>query len=170
MENNSAPKKRRWRLNLFDVIVICVIIIAGIAFTLVTRASRGTGISVSSGTAATVRYTVELTGMHADAAYLVEPGHVLTDRVEKRTLGTVVAVEVIPYENSTKNILDGNWYNNIVPGRMTAVVLLESAASETDSAIVVDGGFLVRAGLPVSANGPGYVGSGYIISVVRDGE
>ena len=170
MDKNTTPQKRRWRLNLFDIIVICILIAAGIVFLMVSRASRGTGLTVSSGTSTTVRYMIELSNMTESTTKLIQEGDIIYDRVEKRTLGKVASFVIEPFKQSTRNYNTGDTEMLEKPGRYTAFLILETAAQETDSSIIVDGGFLVRSGLPVSANGPRYAGIGYIISVERDGE
>ena len=74
-ENN---KKIRWKLNLFDLLVILVVlaVAAGVVF-LRYQQSRASQASQSEGTApgsATVRYVVELTEMPLQAAEMVQPG------------------------------------------------------------------------------------------------
>lgn len=170
MENNTAPKKRKWRLNLFDVLVICLVVVAAVVFLFVSRSSRGTGVTASTGTDTTVTYTIELAGMIGDTAYSIQEGDILYDRVERRTLGKVVSVTVAPHTTSEKNRTTGEQVLSVVPGKMAATIVLESAAVETDTAISVDGGFIVRAGVEITASGPGYSGSGYILSVNRDGD
>ena len=163
----NKPVKRRWRLNVFDIVIIVVVITAGF-FLLRAMRSGGSGI-VSSGRNVTLHYTVELNSMGHDAASLIKPGDVLVDRVEKHTLGTVVSVSVGPARTLSKDLTTSNFILAEIPDRETAVIEVTSDALETDTDFTVGGGFAVKCGMHVSVVGPGYSGSGFIIGVDRGG-
>lgn len=164
MDNNTA--QRKWRLNLFDIIfIICALAIAGLILLYSSRS--GSGSIVSSGTQGTVTYTLELQGMINDTAYLVQPGDELIDKVEKRPMGKVVSVEVIQSIASQKNYFTGDRPISDVPDRLTAVMVVTSDATITDSQISVPGGFIVRVGKWVSVNGPLYNCAGFIVDMER---
>ena len=163
----DKPAKRRWRLNVFDVIIIIVVIAAGF-FVLRAARSGGSGIA-SSGKTVTLHYTIELNSLGFDSASLIKPGDVLVDRVEKHTLGTVESVAVKQYQMSQKNQVTGDYVMSDVPGRETAVIEITSDALETDRDFTVGGGFAVKCGRVVSVTGPGYSGSGFITGIARDG-
>jgi hypothetical protein len=163
MENSA--KKRRWRLNVFDVVIICLAAAAAAVFLLVT--SSGAGTVISAGKSVTIRYTIELNNMLTPAAELVKAGDGLVDKLEKYALGTVVSAEVSPHLSSSKNRLTGEYILTEYPDRQMALILVEAQATETDGAISV-GGYEIRAGQTVNVTGPGYAGIGYVISVERD--
>ena len=165
MENSTAPEKRKWRLNLFDVIFIAVVVIAAVI--IILRPGNSAGGVVSSGALQTVVYTIELTEMFGDTADLIKPGDSLVDKIERRAMGTVVSVDIIsPARKLQKNDLTGGRVISEVPGRKDAVITVTADATVTDSQISI-GGFIVRAGAFVSVNGPLYNGSGYIIDIER---
>jgi len=167
----NEKKKFRLKLNVFDIVIIALVVVAGIVFFAVTNTSRSgsDGVKLSSGTSTTVRYVIELTGMMEDASNKVEVGDTIIDRIEKRTLGKVVAVTIEPTRLPFRDQITGAQVIEEQPDRYTAIITLESPAAETASSITVDGGFIVRAGLPVTVNGPGYAGMGFILSVEREG-
>jgi len=165
MENN---KKKRWRPNLFDFIfIVCVIIIAVVVISLGGRIRGGGGI-ISPSAQDTVKYTISLERMAEDTATLISPGDQLVDRVEQRNLGTVVSVEIRPSRGLRTNFYTGERINSIIPGESEAIVIVEALATVTENQINV-GGFVIRAGVQVSVNGPLYHGSGFIIDIERDG-
>ena len=50
------------------------------------------------------------------------------------------------------------------------LVTVEANATETDSALVLDGGYELRAGTTVYLRGPGYMASGPILAIHREKE
>ena len=167
MKSNS-PQKIKWRLNLFDVIIICFVIAAAAVFLILTSPKGG---GIASGEDVTAGYKIELVGMTPEAAQRIKVGDVLIDNIKKYTIGTVVSVEIVPSEVISKNMETGEHVLAVIPEEKTVIIELTAEAVETDTGITVaGGGFVLRSGLPVSAAGPGYAGSGYIIFVERDGE
>lgn len=161
----------RWKLNLFDLLVMAVVVIAAAAVVLLRwQQQRQAALDDQAAQAAgriTVRYTVELTGMIPQAAGMVKPGDELTERTRKEGMGAVESVEVVPTTTLSKDLTTGDYFLAEIPGEYTAVIVITAQATESDSKIVTDGGMEVRAGTSVRVYGPGYYGSGYIISVER---
>jgi hypothetical protein len=154
------------RLNVFDAVIIGAAVVVAVIF---LRLGRAGGVEpLSSGKQITVYYMLELTNVPEGLASRIKPGDSVTEVVEKRAIGTVISVEEETYKVISKDTLTGEYFQTEVPERYTANVLIEASAQETDESIVVDGGFFVRNGLPVSARGPGYAGSGHIINVIRE--
>ena len=152
-------------INLFDIVVLAL---AGVLLAVLLLVGRGTGaVDASPSATFTCRYTIELTHMENGTAELVAPGDTLMDKVKKYNMGTVISVEVGPTLEQVTDAETGRKVIAQVPDAATATIVLEAAATESETQILVDGGFLVRRGLSVSVNGPGFWGSGYIIGVER---
>jgi len=166
MENNPAPGKIKWRLNLFDVIFIIIALAVAVVIIIYSLSSGGS--IMAGGTRATVVYTMEFREMLPEAAALIKPGDTLVDKVERRPLGTVLSVELQPSQLSQKDWVTGDLIISEYPGRTTAIVVISSQASITDRRITLDGGFIVRVGKWATANGPLYNGSGFILYIERD--
>jgi len=166
MENTPEKKKTiKWRLNLFDVIfIICAIIVAGLILVFSNRS--GGGIIAPAASQEMVVYTMEFQEMLPGTAELIQPGDTLIDKIERRFLGTVVSVELMPSRRSEKNLLTGDRIIVNVPERTDAIVVVTAQAAVTDSHINV-GGYIVRAGTRISVNGPLYNGVGFIIDIER---
>ena len=161
-ENNTAQKKRR--PNLLDICFAAVVLIA--AF-LVLRQSGGTGGIVTPDPLQKVVYTVEIEEMRGDSAHMIKPGDILLDRIERRHMGTVIDVDVQPTRKLENDLVTGGRVVSVVPGRYNAVITVEAEAIITDRQITVEGGFVVRAGLWITVNGPLYGGTGFITDIVR---
>ena len=163
MENKK--KKPRWSLNFFDLVIIAVA--AAACFLLIRMAGDGNVIA-PSGETKTVRYTVELSTMLGETAEMIKPGDALVDKIEKRSVGTVVSAKVTPAYVSAQSGVTGDYIISEIPGHKSAVVVLEATCSVNDFEISTNG-FAIRTGTKISFTGPGYSGSGFIIEIARDG-
>lgn len=166
MEAKPEKRKIKWRLNLFDVIVIlCALVAAVLIINYASRSGGGASI-IPAGTQETVTYVLELHGMRFGTADLIRPGDSLIDKVEKRALGTVVSVERRPAMMLENDRTTGDRVISEVPGRIDAIITVSAQATITDSQVSVDG-FALRVGARVSVNGPVYNGAGFIAFVER---
>lgn len=158
----ANEKKKSWRdlFNLFDVVVILIILALGAV--LVLFSGKG-----SKAAASTVRYTVEFTNMQNGTASLIQAGDSLVDRVKKFDLGKVVSVEVSDTVRQVQDFEHGGMKEVTSETRQTATVVIEAAASETEQDILVSGGYLLKIGTQVSAKGPGYFCSGVVLAIER---
>lgn len=168
--DNQTPKRKF--LNLFDIIIIAIVVIAAVAFLAYGYFSSKTANAddASDSQSGRVEYIIELTSMPEQAANSIKAGDVLIDSAKKYELGTVQSVEVTDMEKLTADYDNGRYIISTVPDRYTATIVLSSACEETDSSIVVGGGFKVAGGTAVGVKGPGYGGSGYILQVERSAD
>lgn len=171
MEPKKENNRPWWRLTLFDIVIIAVVVVIGVVlvwFTGMTGGSGSTGEeSQGSSTSGTLRYTIELRQMVGESAYLIQEGDALVDGVRKYNMGTVVSVEVgdsITYSHDMEN---GTYVPVPVPGYLTATVVVESPYTDNGTEIVVDGGYVIRSGVSVQVRGPGYAGTGEILTLER---
>ena len=158
----ANEKKKSWRdlFNLFDVVVILVIIALGAV--LVLFSGRG-----NKGESSTVRYTVEFTNMQNTTASLIQEGDSLVDRVKKFDLGKVVSVEVGATVRQLQDFEEGGTREAVASTLQTATVVIEASATETEQDILVSGGYIIKIGTQVSAKGPGYFCSGVVLAIER---
>lgn len=169
----SEKKKIKWKLNLFDIVLLVVVLVAAagllawkFAGSNQTVVDPDSGVSVPKGTH-TVRYVVELEQLHEQTAQMIAEGDELYERTKKEFMGTVETVEVAPARTLTKNELEGTFQFVEVPERYNVTMEITAQAVESDEGIVLDSGLEVRAGTAVRVFGPGYYGAGYILSVER---
>ena len=160
----DKSKKQRGRsiFNLFDIIVILIAVALAALLFFMRQEQQN-----ESSTAGTVRYTLELTGMLNGSADLIEPGDQLVDKVKKYDIGKVVSVQVDTTVQRAYDLENGGIVETPMAGQQTATIVVEAECTETSSQIIVDGGYIVAAGMEASLRGPGYWGSGYIMSVDR---
>lgn len=169
----SEKKKIKWKLNLFDIGLLVVVLVAAVglvAWKFVgsnqTTVDPNSGIAVPKGTY-TVNYVVELEQLHRQTAEMIAEGDEIYERTKKEFMGTVQSVEVSPARTLTKNELEGTFRFVEVPERYNVVLNVTAQAVQNDSGIVLESGLEARAGTAVRVLGPGYYGAGYILSVER---
>ena len=162
----TKQNKPHWKLNIFDVILITVVIVAAGALIFIWRSSgksSNTPIDTKQ-----VHYTVELTYLLPEAADKIKAGDTIFDGTKKFIMGKVVSVTIQPTKISTEVLATGELMMSEVPGRETALIELVCDCSATDSEITAESGYVVRIGANVNATGPGYAGKGNIVVINRE--
>jgi len=161
MDNNGSSR-RKLKVSIFDFIIIAVAIVA----VLVVMRVFSSG-SVSSAETTTVRYTVTLRELPVDLTGLISPGDELVDGIRNYKIGTVTGSKIRPSMREATDLETGNVYMSEYAGRYDAEVYIEAQAQESDSDIVVGGGYTVKVGLEAAIKGPGYGGTGFITHIER---
>ena len=169
----SEKKRIKWKLNLFDIGLLVVVLVAAaglvawkFAGSNQTQVDPNSGVTVPKGTHM-VHYVVELEQLHKQTADMVAVGDELYERTKKELMGTVQSVEVSTTRTLTKNELEGTFQFAEMPERYNVVMDITAQAVESDTGIVLESGLEIRAGTSVRVFGPGYYGTGYILSVER---
>ena len=152
--------------NLFDIILIGVIVILAVVLVFLSR----TGEVDESSSHGTVTYVLELRRMENGSEEMVKAGDRLTDKIKKYDIGTVTNVEIKDAVSLQDDILQGASGDAVFPSGKDVYVTVEAPCTESGTAITVGGGYTIRVGRDVSVRGPGYFGAGYIIDIVREGD
>lgn len=162
-------KSFRFKLNLFDGIVLalalCVALVLGYLMLKPATPQAETG----APTVSTVRYTVRFQKMLEGTGALIQPGDVLKDNIKNYNLGTVESVEIVP---ATMEVVDEYNKANVratLEGYEDALVTVVASCTEGPSSLLVDGGYTLRVNTTAYIRGEGYMGSGPIISIEREG-
>ncbi len=166
MEQNT--QKLRLRLNLFDGIVLVLALAVG-AFLLWNALKPEPAAQGSSAAASTVRYTVQFRRWKPGGSALIQPGDKLADSIKNFELGQVAEVSAVPSETLVLDHESRAYVLAETPGYEDVLVTVEAPASVTDSAIVLGGGYELRVGATAYIKGEGYMASGPIISIEREG-
>ena len=141
MEQNNH--KFRLRLNLFDAIILVVVLAVGAAVAWFGLRSGG---GETSSASQTVQYTIMFQSMTEGSSELIQPGDPLVDTVKNYQMGSVVSVRAEP-----------------------AVVQVLDQESRTYVDAVLEG-YDFRVGQTTYVRGPGYMGSGPVTEIVREAE
>ena len=131
----------RLRLNLFDaIILILVLAVGGVLAWLALRPAAQEAADPS--VASTVRYTVRFQRWAEGSSSLIEAGDKLTDHIK----------------------------NYAMEGYEDVLVTVESPCTESDAGFVLDGGYELRVGITTYIKGEGYMASGPVVAVEREGQ
>lgn len=161
--SNTQPEKRRWKISFFDIIIIVLVIALAGAYVVHKTHSTSDG----GAQTAEVTYTVEITDLEKNTEGMIKKGDSLIDKVKKYNIGKVQSVDFYPYEKSTLDENTNQYVNSVVPDRYSAAIVVKTDCVDNGASLTADGGFPIKVGHEVSLVGPGYSGSGYIISIER---
>ncbi len=162
-------KKFRLRLNLFDGIVLLTALVVGAALLWMMKGPQ----SVPTGdapAASTVRYVVRFQRWLEGTGSLIQPGDKLVDNIKNFEMGQVVSTQVVPVEHQLLDHTRHVYGLTTIDGYEDILVTVESPCIVSDDAITVGGGYAVRVGTVAFIKGEGYMASGPIISIEREGQ
>ena len=161
-------EKIRFKLNLFDTVIILVAV-AVAAFLLWGRLAPKSDGGVAAPTQQTIQYTIRIRGAIEGTGALVQAGDALEDAIKNYNIGTVVSVTYGPAKTAAIDEANRILRQAETPEREDIDIVITAKATENEAQILVDGGFEVRVGEPAWLRGPGYLGSGTIINIAREG-
>lgn len=162
MENNQG--KPRWKLNIFDIIIIAVVIIAAVVLLYLWRFS---GNSSTGAATIPIHYTIELNGMLGGTSEKISEGDTIMDSTKKFIMGTVVSVTPGPATTPVVNRETGDILDSVMPDKEAVLIELVCNCASTESQITAESGYVIRIGGEVTAAGPGYAGKGFVVAIER---
>ena len=166
MEQSNG--KFRLRLNLFDGIVLVLALAVG-AFLLWSALKPSSAPVGEPAASSTVRYTIRFQRWIEDTGSLVQPGDRLVDNIKNFEMGRVVSAEVVPAQSIQLNHQDRAYQLATLPGYEDVLVTVEAPCTVTDEAVTVGGGYALRVGSTAYIRGVGYMASGPIVAIEREG-
>ena len=161
--------KFRLRLNLFDGIVLVLALAVGAVLLWTALKPAAPAGEIASPAAATVHYTVRFQKWVEGSGALVEPGDKLVDNIKNFDLGTVVSAETVPAQTFVLDNEKGAFVLSPIEGFEDVLVTVESSCTLSDSAVTVGGGYPLQVGAIAYIRGEGYMASGPIVSIEREG-
>lgn len=165
-QNTSRP---RLRLNLFDGIVLVVAVAVGALLLWRAMGDRAPDPAQTS-TSSTVEYTVRFLRWVEGTGQLIQPGDQLIDNIKNYKLGTVVSTETVPAQTKVLDHEGHRYVQAQIEGYEDILVTVRSACTESDEGIVLDGGYELRIGETTYIKGHGYMASGPVTAIVREGQ
>ena len=155
MEQNTH--KFRLRLNLFDGIVLVLVLAVGALLLWSTlRSSPAVTDSPAATASPSATPSASRTGPRATAP-LSQEGDILVDNVRNYELGEVVSFEVVPAVSRQLDHEGRKYVQATYEGYEDILVTVEAPCTENDEAIVVGGGYEIRVGT-VTTSGRGLYG------------
>lgn len=167
MEHNKP--KFRLRLNLFDGIVLVLALCVG-ALLLWMALKPSTGEQSAAPTSSTVRYTVRFQRWPEGTSSIIEAGDQIVDNIKNYAMGTVVSYETVPAVNQVLDSVNHKYVQAEVEGFEDILVTVESPCTESDQGFILGGGYELRVGVTTYIKGEGYMASGPVVSVEREGK
>ena len=162
-------KKFQLKLNLFDTVILavalCAVLILGYMMLKPAPQQQEDGPVVN-----TVEYVVRFNKMIEGAGALIQPGDELVDTIKNYNLGTVVGVEILPCQVPVIDNENKKTVNAVVEGYEDVLVTVRGTGSMSESCFVLDGGYNLRVDTITYVKGNGYMGSGPVVSIVREVE
>ena len=158
-------KKFRFKLNLFDgiVLVIGLVAVAVLGYFMLkpaapTEATPGVN---------TIRYTVLIEGAIEGTGDQIKPGHVLVDSIKNYNIGTVESVETTVSRIKTFNESEQRFVYAEQQGLEDIYITITTPATIGENAVILDGAYSLRMNAIVYIRGEGFVGYGPVVSIER---
>jgi len=161
-------EKIRFKLNLFDTVIILAAVAVAAVLLWGRLAPKSDG-GAAAPTQQTIQYTLRIRGAIEGTAALIQPGDALEDAIKNYNIGTVVSITYSPAKTAAIDEANRILRQAETPEREDIDIVITAKATENEAQILVDGGFEVRVGEPAWVRGPGYLGSGTIINIAREG-
>lgn len=152
------------RLNIFDVVVIIVIVAALIGL-LVYMGTSSNNEEIKIGD--TVTYVLEIGSTDEWVANAISVGDDLVDATTKNNLGTVTGVEIHPSEELSLNYDIGEYTITTIPDKYKVLLTMEANITESASDILVEGELSIKVSDTFSLLGPGYSATASVINISR---
>lgn len=166
MEHNQF----RLRLNLFDgiVLVLALLVCAFLLLTTLNPAPAADEAAPSPQTT-TVQYTVRFQRWLEGTSELIQPGDKLVDNIKNFEMGTVLSAQAVPVQSLQLDYRSEQFVLADLEGYEDVLVTVESPCTLSDEALTTSGGYTLRVGSTAYIRGQGYMASGPIISIDREG-
>lgn len=152
-------------MNWFDLVVIAVLIVAGIAVFGNTQLMALLGFG-SSAESCTVEYMVMFSDVDEQLALSIGDGNAVYAASSGLSMGTVMADPEVQTHRVVAYV-DGSAQMKDKPGTVDIIVTIRAAAEYTEGEGFDVGGVMVRVGDNLSLRFPMYTGVGHCINVSR---
>lgn len=101
---------------------------------------------------------------------IIEAGDKIVDNIKNYEMGTVVSYETVPAVNQVLDSVSHKYVQAQVEGFEDILVTIESPCTESDQGFILGGGYELRVGVTTYIKGEGYMASGPVVSVEREGQ
>lgn len=158
-------KKFRFKLNLFDgiVLVIGLVAVAVLGYFMLKPAAP----TEATPGVQTIRYTVRVEGAIAGTGAQIKPGHVLADSIKNYNIGTVESVETTVSRIKTFNESEQRFVYAEQQGMEDVYITVTTPATIGENAVILDGAYSLRTNAMMYIRGEGFVGYGPVVSIER---
>ena len=158
-------KKFRFKLNLFDGIVLVIGLVA--VAVLASFMLKSDDVPEATPNLETIRYTVRVEGAIAGTGAQIKPGHVLADSIKNYNIGTVESVETTVSRIKTFNEDEQRFVYAEQQGMEDIYITVTTPATIGENAVILDGAYSLRTNAMMYIRGEGFVGYGPVVSIER---
>ena len=158
-------KKFRFKLNLFDGIVLVIGLVA--VAVLASFMLKSDDVPETTPNLETIRYTVRIEGAVKGTSEQIKVGRSLNDSIKNYNIGTVESVEITPAR--TKVFRESEQRFAVVenPELEDIYITLTVPGVIGTESVTIDGGYTLRVCNTVYIRGAGFVGYGPVLSIER---
>ncbi len=160
----QKTEKTRFRLNLFDSIVLFVVLCLGGVF---LWSSLNQNSTATTSKTKQLHYQIMIKESQQGTGEQIAIGSTLEEVVKNYHLGTITNVTVLPAKKQVLNHLEQKYQTSVLEGYEDILVDLEVTVTETDYEILADGSFELKVGNLIYLRGAGYMAAGYIYQMDR---
>ena len=159
-------KKKGFRFNIIDAIVILIIIAAAVLLGIILS-KGGSGIFGIKSSKVQIEYTVELKNIRDEfrSEDFIKEGDSVTDSVTLYSIGNVISVKYSPGSFSGYNSA-GEAVNSEYPNHTNIVLTIRAEADISDGFYSI-GGYTVAVGKEIGVRLPNFVSEGYCSSITE---
>jgi len=161
MEQNKP--KAGLRPNLFDGIILLLALAA--AAVLIWVATRPAAEAYTTEMDSMLRYTVRMERWPEGSSQLVKVGDVVTENTRGLPMGKVVDIQVVPAEMQTLDMANHRYVQAEVEGFEDVLITIEGYGTVSSDTIRAYGRLVLKVGSTGYIRGPGYMGSGPVVSL-----
>lgn len=154
--------KKSIRLNLFDILVVCIILIIAVGVYFISHRDTDTEKEMTE-----VVYTVEISKLPEGTSQYLEIGQEMKDNKHSCPAGTITDIEVRPYVTKATDQENGTIQDQAVSGYETVLITLKADCAVSDHNISLDDQNALRVGVGISYSTGSFSGSGYVVGIER---
>ena len=156
--------KTKLKFNIMDAVILLAVIAVIALLLYIFIFSETTSVGSMDSASYSLTYVVEVVGLNEEFADRIVPGSTVIDSSKKMNIGTVTAVEKMPYLYMGTNKSEGTLVLNPVDDHCNLYVTIEADAT-LDGISYSIGGYEVYVGSLVYMSFSDIVCSGYCISL-----
>ena len=160
----QTQEKRAWRFTALDLILV-IVVLAVIGAAIYFFGPFGNNPDDAS-EKVELLYTIEIKGVEEEYIDNVQVGDTMIESVNKTVIGTITAIETMPYTDHVLNEEAGVIEEKQYPGLVTMLITVQCEAVSTERAYTVEG-YRLAIGKLNYIQLPRFVGSGYGISLTE---
>lgn len=159
-------KKLFGKINLMDVILLCIILVIGVvAYKVVFKSETAVSLGAKY---FTTTCTMKLDALPEGATEYLDAGAYVYDNETNTYIGRLVEVKSGDYFTTRTNKETNTFINSKIPNQETAYLTVEVSVSDQGADLVTADNYFIKVGKAISIRSGNFAGSGYITTIARE--